>query len=86
MQIDRVGVVGHGLMGSGIAEVVAHRGLDVVVVDGETRRRQPRPTPDRGLVPTVRRGKFDAETAARSIEAVRFSTDREVLADRHRGD
>ncbi|MDQ1568400.1 MAG: 3-hydroxybutyryl-CoA dehydrogenase, partial [Actinomycetota bacterium] len=30
-QIERVGVVGCGLMGSGIAEVCARAGLDVVV-------------------------------------------------------
>ncbi len=31
--IDRVGVVGCGLMGSGIAEVTARAGLDVVVCE-----------------------------------------------------
>ncbi|MDQ6796822.1 MAG: 3-hydroxyacyl-CoA dehydrogenase NAD-binding domain-containing protein, partial [Actinomycetota bacterium] len=31
MSIERVGVVGCGLMGSGIAEICARAGLDVVV-------------------------------------------------------
>jgi 3-hydroxybutyryl-CoA dehydrogenase len=31
MSIDRVGVVGCGLMGSGIAEVCARAGMDVLV-------------------------------------------------------
>jgi 3-hydroxyacyl-CoA dehydrogenase len=33
--IERVGVVGCGLMGSGIAEVSARAGLDVVVLDAD---------------------------------------------------
>lgn len=32
-EIERVGVVGAGLMGSGIAEVCARAGLDVVVAE-----------------------------------------------------
>ena len=33
MDIERIGVIGCGLMGSGIAEVCAREGIDVVVVD-----------------------------------------------------
>lgn len=33
--IQKIGVVGCGLMGSGIAEVAARRGLDVVVTEGD---------------------------------------------------
>ncbi|MDH4366404.1 MAG: 3-hydroxyacyl-CoA dehydrogenase NAD-binding domain-containing protein, partial [Acidimicrobiia bacterium] len=33
LTIERVGVVGAGLMGSGIAEVSARAGVDVVVVE-----------------------------------------------------
>ena len=38
-QIERVGVVGCGLMGSGIAEVCARAGLDVIVREVEPRAR-----------------------------------------------
>ncbi|WP_235503616.1 3-hydroxyacyl-CoA dehydrogenase NAD-binding domain-containing protein, partial [Aeromicrobium sp. Root344] len=31
--IERVGVIGGGLMGSGITEVAARAGLDVVVIE-----------------------------------------------------
>jgi 3-hydroxyacyl-CoA dehydrogenase len=33
--IERVGVIGAGLMGSGIAEVSARAGMDVVVVEAD---------------------------------------------------
>ncbi|MDA8207588.1 MAG: 3-hydroxyacyl-CoA dehydrogenase NAD-binding domain-containing protein, partial [Actinomycetota bacterium] len=33
--IDRVGVVGCGLMGAGIAEVAARKGIDVVVTEAD---------------------------------------------------
>ena len=37
MAIQRVGVVGCGLMGHGIAQVAAQGGCDVVVVEAEQR-------------------------------------------------
>ena len=37
MQIKRVGVLGCGLMGSGIAQVSAHAGYDVVVLEADPR-------------------------------------------------
>ena len=48
-QIERVGVVGCGLMGSGIAEVCGRAGLDVVVreVNQGTLEAGPRPTATR---------------------------------------
>ncbi len=35
MELERIGVVGCGLMGSGIAEVIARAGVDVVVVEAD---------------------------------------------------
>ena len=43
--IERVGVVGCGLMGSGIAEVCARAGLGVIGPRGRRRRRRGRPAP-----------------------------------------
>jgi len=35
MHVEKVGVVGGGTMGAGIAEVCARAGLDVVLVEGD---------------------------------------------------
>ena len=83
MKIERVGVVGCGLMGSGVAEVCARAGLDVVVheVDdarlalGERRIHQ-------SLDRAIRSGRLDADDRDRAIEAIRFSTDLARMADR----
>ncbi len=83
MQIERVGIVGCGLMGSGIAEVCARAGLDVVVVDaGEVALNVGRERIESSLANAVRRGKLDIESQTRAFEAITFSADMNALADR----
>jgi 3-hydroxybutyryl-CoA dehydrogenase len=83
MTIERVGVIGCGLMGSGIAEVCARRGLDVVVREVSddlvsAGRKRIEASLDRG----VRNGKLDADGRDRAMRALRFTTDWDELADR----
>ncbi|HWV25852.1 MAG TPA: 3-hydroxybutyryl-CoA dehydrogenase [Aeromicrobium sp.] len=82
-QIQRVGVVGGGLMGSGIVEVVARAGGDVVNVEvsaeaakaAESRVRE-------SLDRAVSRGKLTQEDADEALGRVRFVDTIEELADR----
>lgn len=83
MRIERVGVVGCGLMGSGIAEVSARAGLDVVVVDAtDVAVKAGRERIESSLSNAVRRGKLDADSQQRALEALTFSADLSALADR----
>ena len=83
MGIERVGVVGCGLMGSGIAEVCARAGLDVIVreVDDDALDRG-RSRIDSSLARALRSGKLSQEERDRAFEAIRFTTDIGDLGDR----
>jgi 3-hydroxybutyryl-CoA dehydrogenase len=82
-RIARVGVVGCGLMGSGIAEVSARADLDVVVLEAtdETlaagRRRV-----ESSFARAVRSGKLTADEQEAAFGRITFTTDYDDLADR----
>lgn len=81
--VERVGVVGAGLMGSGIAEVCARAGRDVVVVEVspeacERGRSRLVGSLDRG----VRSGKLDEQARDAALARLAFTTDYADLADR----
>ncbi|WP_139977311.1 3-hydroxybutyryl-CoA dehydrogenase [Nocardioides litoris] len=79
--VDRVGVVGGGLMGAGIAEVSARAGHDVVVVessDDAAKRAQGRLEASLGRAES--KGKIDS--AAAVLDRIRVLTDLDSLADR----
>jgi 3-hydroxybutyryl-CoA dehydrogenase len=81
--MDRIGVVGCGLMGSGIAEIAARAGADVVVVErdaeslaaGETRI-------EKSLTRAVSGGKVPEDEANTARGNLTFTEDFERLADR----
>ncbi|MGD0081989.1 MAG: 3-hydroxybutyryl-CoA dehydrogenase [Acidimicrobiales bacterium] len=81
--IEHVGVVGSGLMGSGIAEVCARAGLDVLVVEVDSaaaERGQQRL--GNSLQTGARRGKLTQEEADDAFARVRYDTDLGEMADR----
>src|SRR2546423_7581739 len=83
MAIDRVGVGGCGLMGSGITEVCAGAGLDVVVreVDDDAVAAG-RSRVEASLARAVRSGKLDEPSRELAMDHMRFTTDIGELGDR----
>jgi 3-hydroxybutyryl-CoA dehydrogenase len=82
MAVDKVGIVGSGIMGSGVAEMVARAGMTVVL------RSRKQETADamvaglgRSLSKQVKRGKLDEAEAAAVSGRVSATADLEALAD-----
>lgn len=83
MAIERVGVVGCGLMGSGIAEVCARAGCGVVVREidpaaAEAGQRRIEASIGRG----VKRGKLSEAEADAALGRIELTTDLQALEDR----
>lgn len=83
MEITKAGVIGSGLMGSGIAEVLARSGLDVVVRDisGEAVAAG-RGRIEKSFAKGVERGKLSQEDADAALGRLTFTTDLQAMADR----
>jgi 3-hydroxybutyryl-CoA dehydrogenase len=82
-EVARVGVVGCGLMGSGIAEVSARAGLDVVVVEADERAVEAaRARIESSLGQAVRRGKLPEGGRDETLGRIRFTWEPDALADR----
>src|SRR3954453_7235326 len=82
MTVKRVGIIGSGIMGSGIAEVAAKAGYSVV-----PRSRAPHSgdamvaSLEKSLGKQVERGKLDAGERDATLERVTATTDLSDLAD-----
>lgn len=80
---QRVGVVGGGQMGTGIAEVAARNGCDVVIVEiDDARAAAARDRIVASLERGVDRGKLDREEADAALSRLRAAAGLEALADR----
>jgi 3-hydroxybutyryl-CoA dehydrogenase len=83
IDVERLGVVGCGLMGSGIAEVAARHGLDVVVLEADQRSVDAgRARVEASLAQAVRRGKLDAEERDLALDRLQVTWEPAMLADR----
>jgi 3-hydroxybutyryl-CoA dehydrogenase len=81
--ISRVGIVGGGQMGGGIAEVCAKAGVDTIVVEiNDDLVKRSREGIERSLAKAVDRGKLDEEGRDAALDLLTFSTERSDLADR----
>ncbi len=82
MNITTVGVVGGGLMGSGIAEVCARAGSEVTVVEADSQRAEAAYSRiARSMGKAVARGKMAAEEQAQALARVSVTDDLESLAN-----
>src|SRR5579864_9510205 len=82
MDIRRVGVVGAGTMGNGIAHVFARGGYDVVLCDVEKRfSDRALETIGKNLERDVAKNKITAEAKAGALKRIRAVTDRGELSD-----
>jgi 3-hydroxybutyryl-CoA dehydrogenase len=83
VEIEKVGVVGCGLMGSGIAEAAARAGLDVHVVDldGAALERG-RERISTSIARAQKAGKLSDADGEAALARIEFSTDIGSLADR----
>ncbi len=81
--IERIGVIGGGLMGSGIVEVAARAGQDVVSVEvSADAAKAAEARVEASLHRAESRGKIAADEVAAVLGRIRFVDDLEALADR----
>jgi 3-hydroxybutyryl-CoA dehydrogenase len=82
--ITHVGIVGGGIMGSGIAEVCARSDLDVVLVEiDDATAGRARERIQRSIDRAVQRGKLEPDVAARASDSITCTSDFGALHDRH---
>lgn len=82
MSIAKVGVIGLGTMGAGIAEVIARNGYQVVAIESTTAALEHgRSMIDNSTQRAVKRGKLSEADRAALLERITFTTDYPALGD-----
>ncbi|ACU54450.1 3-hydroxybutyryl-CoA dehydrogenase [Acidimicrobium ferrooxidans DSM 10331] len=83
MTVTQLGVVGGGLMGSGIAEVAARRGIDVVVVEAtDDAAKAALGRIERSIARGLRSSKLSEAEAEAALGRISVTSDLEALGDR----
>ena len=83
LTVERVGVVGCGLMGSGIAEVCARTGLDVMVLEASPEAAEAgRDRIQRSVENAWKRNKLTEDERDAALARIAFTTSADELADR----
>jgi 3-hydroxybutyryl-CoA dehydrogenase len=78
--VEVVGIVGAGFMGSGIAESCAHAGIDVVIQEPEEAPlERSRERIESSIAHAVRRGKLEADGASALLDRMTWTTDVNAL-------
>ena len=81
--VQRVGIIGAGLMGSGIAEVAAKAGSDVLIWEAKQEFADAgKSRIEKSLTKAVDRGKLSAEDREAALGRLTFTTELEDFADR----
>jgi 3-hydroxybutyryl-CoA dehydrogenase len=80
---EHIGVIGSGLMGSGITEVCARAGLEVRVVEVDEKAAEAgRARVTGSLATAVRRGKLSEDDSEKALSLISYETDLGALCDR----
>ncbi len=83
MDIEKVGVVGCGLMGSGIADVCARAGLDVIVCETDSGALDAgRQKIEKSLARAVKSSKLSSDEAEAVASRIHYTTKLDAMADR----
>lgn len=82
MQISKVGIIGAGTMGSGIAQICAVSGVQVTMLDiSEAALNRGVSALDRSLERLISKGQLDPDAHRRALDSIQTSTDHACLAD-----
>lgn len=80
MEINKIGIVGSGQMGGGIAQVCALKGFDVTVLDiSDEELAKGRERLEKGMARDVERGRLAAEDCDEALALMSWSTEYEVF-------